>query len=927
MKPAFNRENTFSKSISCIFILVSLLFFFSILVTQAQTIKITGQVVDTTKVNKVHNAVVMALRFSDSLMVKFTRTDVNGKFEINSLPVDTYNIVASHAQFGDVAYIVIGKPNDTVVNFGKMVLPAKSISLNEVVVYGYTDPIFMKGDTLVYTVDSFKVRENAVVEDLLKKLPGIKVDANGKIFTQGKEVDQVLVDGDEFFGSDITVATKNLAASSVDQVQVYDKKNDAQGESDKETLKVLNLKLKEDAKKGYFGKASAAGDFQKYYEGEFLFNRFKGSQKISAFALTSNTPRSSLGWRDMWDYGFTDDMNMSSGDDGETYFNWNNNDNNGVPRTLKTGVYFNDKILPKTKLNLSYTFTNGDVTSKSSTFSQYFLSDSSYNAEYNYQSFQETQAHRANITIKQTIDSLTDLEVKSNIKINSGSKEESTMQKFSQSNSDIFRSNSIENKSQTSGTDLGVEARLIRNFTKRDRKLVMSYSYNGNDADGTGYLFNEDDNFIDSTLNDTINQQKLKSNKKRDNSFSVSYVEPITKKIRLDWSYDYTSSILQQNKKSFDAVNGNYSQENDLLTSNYTNARTINRGSMGVTYEVKKMRVSVGSKVRQIYAVGDEQRTNYKLTQTVTNLLPYIQYRYKFGENTSLQMKYNTNAKQPELFQLQPVQDNANTNNIYIGNPNLLPSYSHRFNMNYYMFKPISGRNYYINGNYTLTNNSITNAIIYGDYGKTITQPVNTDANYSYGGYAGGSINFFDQKFEVNPGVSFDGSKINSIVNTNKNITRNLTTGAELELALRLDSFEFAISTSQEYTQTSSTVSDRGNSNFFTRNYRASLSKDFKWKFTFETDAEFNTNTQRAQGYNVNFILWNASISKKFGKGENLIASFVATDMLNQNINTYRTVEDNVISDVKNTIIGRYLLLKVVYKFKNKGAEKEDDEE
>ena len=186
MKPAFNRENTFSKSISCIFILVSLLFFFSILVTQAQTIKITGQVVDTTKVNTVHNAVVMVLRFSDSLMVKFTRTDVNGKFEINSLPVDTYNIVASHAQFGDVAYIVIGKPNDTVVNFGKMILPAKSISLNEVVVYGYTDPIFMKGDTLVYTVDSFKVRENAVVEDLLKKLPGIKVDANGKIFTQIK---------------------------------------------------------------------------------------------------------------------------------------------------------------------------------------------------------------------------------------------------------------------------------------------------------------------------------------------------------------------------------------------------------------------------------------------------------------------------------------------------------------------------------------------------------------------------------------------------------------------------------------------------------------------------------------------------------------------------------------------------------------------
>src|SRR5204862_4342732 len=140
-------------------------------------------------------------------------------------------VVISHPRFGDQTFILLGSKENTDFDLKKISLPSKSVTLSEVTVFGYADPVYYKGDTLVYTADSFDVKPNAVVEDLLKKLPGIKVDAKGKIYSQGKAVDQVLVDGDEFFGSDPTVATRNLSAESVESVQVYDKKNDNPSES------------------------------------------------------------------------------------------------------------------------------------------------------------------------------------------------------------------------------------------------------------------------------------------------------------------------------------------------------------------------------------------------------------------------------------------------------------------------------------------------------------------------------------------------------------------------------------------------------------------------------------------------------------------------------------------------------------------------
>ena len=316
---------------------------------------ISGTVRDTAQGKGLPYAVAMAVRLTDSVLVDFARTDTSGGFRIGSLPVDTYQVIISHPLFSDHTFLVMGSEKEPDINLFNVTLPAKSMQLNEVTVYGYSDPVYYKGDTLVYTADSFKVKPNAVVEYLLKKLPGIKVDAQGKIYSQGKAVDQVLVDGDEFFGSDPTVATRNLSAESVESVNVYDKKNDNPSESkDDDMLKVMDLRLKDDAKKGYFGKISAAADGKEFYEGELLANKFKGKQKISIFALGSNTPRTSFDWDDVYQYGLDEEQNYWTDDDGSTYSYYSNPGPTGVPRTFKTGAYFTDMLTRSLKVSLNY---------------------------------------------------------------------------------------------------------------------------------------------------------------------------------------------------------------------------------------------------------------------------------------------------------------------------------------------------------------------------------------------------------------------------------------------------------------------------------------------------------------------------------------------------------------------------------------------
>jgi len=888
--------------------------------------RITGNVQDTVLKAPLQYATVMVLRLKDSLLINFTRTDAKGHFEFKNLNMDTVVVLISNPRFNDQTIYVLGSTTNNNFDFGNVVMPIKSQQLNEVVIYAYKDPVYYKGDTLIYTADSFKVKPNATVEDLLKKLPGIKVDAQGKITSQGKEVTQVLVDGDEFFGSDPTVATKNLAANGVESVQVYEKKNENSTDGTDETTQVMNLQLKEEAKKGYFGKVSGASDFQNFYEGELLANKFKGPQKISVFALASNTPRSQFGWGDQYKYGLDNETNRQTDDDGNTFWYDDGNQNKGVPQTLKSGIYYNDKLGKKTKLGLNYTYNNNQLKANGATKSQYFLSDTSYTTYTESENNQKSDGHSINLRLTQTLDSLTELVIEPKVKLNSSQQDNSQVTQFLTSKDTITHITNIENGNKASGYSINTNVLLTRKFKNRDRLFTVNYSLNADDNQSKGILksTNKFYNTNDSVFE--INQQKINAWTSQTHNAVARFTNPFTKKIKMEFEYTYNYNLGKQNKKTEDYANGEYSAHNDSLSNIFENTRITNRLGFKFIYETKKQSFNTGARFRNVDIINSNLIAQTQIKQSVNNVLPFLGYTYRLSQTNRFNFKYSTSSEQPTINQLQPVPDNSNPNQVRLGNPDLLPSYSHNINISYNAYKPLSGRYVWININGYTTDKAFANDIAYDSKGRTLSKTVNVDGNYSGRLYLGAGLPFFSKKLEINPSANGGYDVYSSFINGKKNTTSTSSINTGLTIDVDLDTLNFIVSYNYDYNSPVSTISTASNKPYTEQQYNAELSLKLPYKFLIETDAMYKINSNRAEGYNINYVLWNASISKSFLKNENLIVTFSGNDLLNQNINTNRTISDNVITDNKTNVISRYFLLKLTYKF-NSTKTKDKDED
>lgn len=892
----------------------------------SQKMSISGNVQDTILKVPMKNAVAMAVRIKDSVLIAHTRTDANGRFTLANLPIDTVQVTISDSKFAEQSFYVFGSAANYEFDFGKIVLPPKSQQLKEVVIYAFKDPVYYKGDTLVYTADSFKVKPNAVVEDLLRKLPGIKVDAQGKITSQGKEVSQVLVDGDEFFGSDPTVATKNLAAQGVESVQVYEKKNENAADGEEETTQVMNLKLKEDAKKGYFGKVSGASDFQNFHEGEILANKFKGSQKVSVFALASNTPKSGFGWGDMYKYGLDNESNMQEGDDGERYWFYNNNRNQGVPQTLKSGFYYNDKIGKKTKLGVNYTYNNNLLKANSSTRSQFFLADTNYVTDNTYENIQKNESHAINFKLTSNLDSLTELELEPKIKLNKGSQDNNQVTRFISAEDSLMRQTNVLNNNDANGYNINTKAKLTRKFKKQDRLLRLYYNLTLEENKSEGLLQSYNSVFDSIPDNDSIDQKKNNASYTQTHNGTITYTEPLTKKIKLEFDYLFNYNVSHQSKKAQNFYNGEYSVYDSSLTNDFENVKMTNRLGVKFIHETKKHSFNFGVRVRNVDIANTNLITNQVFNQSVNNVLPFLGYTYRFSQSTRFNFKYTTNSAQPSMNQLQPVPDNSNPNQVIIGNPNLLPTYSNNFNISFNSYKPISGKYILANANYTFTDNAFANSVTYDSLGRTVSQTLNVDGNYNASAYISGGIPFFSRALRINPSANVNYNNYSSFINSEKNTTKTLNTNLGLDIEMDIDTIAFSVGVNYDYNAPSSSLSTASNKPYSEVEYDAEFRLKLPWKMFIETEATYIINSQRAEGYNLNYIVWNAAFQKSFLKNENLILRLEGNDILNQNISNTRTIQDNIISDNKTSIISRYFLLRLTYKFNStKTKDNEDD--
>jgi hypothetical protein len=339
--------------------------------SQAQRVSVVGSLKDTSDNRKLQYAVVQLVRSSDSVIVAFTRADQDGKFSISSIQTGKYLVWATYPKYADyVEEVDISKDTD----LKEIILTPASLLLQEVIVKQKIAAIRMKGDTLEFRADSFAVRQGATVEDLLKKLPGITVNKNGEITAQGEKVQKVLVDGEEFFSDDPAVVTQNLRADAVENVQVFDKKSDQStftGIDDGEKSKTINLKLKEDRKKGYFGKAKVAGGTPNWFENEAMLNAFKGKRKVAVFGTMSNTGKAGLGWQEEDKYGGGNN-NVEYNEEEGYFYSFGNQDEfntwggryngEGLPSAWTAGAHFSNKWdNDKNNLNGNYRYYKQNI--------------------------------------------------------------------------------------------------------------------------------------------------------------------------------------------------------------------------------------------------------------------------------------------------------------------------------------------------------------------------------------------------------------------------------------------------------------------------------------------------------------------------------------------------------------------------------------
>jgi len=898
----------------------------------SQEMKVTGTVYDTTGTKPVMNAMVMAVRIKDSLLLDFTRTDINGGFAINGFEVDTFSLVIDHSNFDEKTYYIFGNEGNAEINIPSVVLATKSQEIDEVVIYAYKDPIYYRGDTLVYVADSFNVAENAVVEDLLKKLPGIQVDKDGKITSQGQEIGKVLVDGDEFFGTDPTIATKNLGADGIATVEVYEKDNDEGIGGDDEKIQVLDLKLKEEAKKGYFGRVSGASDFaftpidgeygtNPFYEGELLLNKFDGAQKISVFALGSNTPRSNFGWGDMNKFGLE---NENSG--GNRWDDGNTSNTSGIPQTLKAGVYYSDKFGKKkqTKIGFNYSYYNDRLDAVSDSRSQYFLTDTTYFTDDSLSNYTENESHRFNIRFESQLDSLTSIELRPSVSIDAGLSDQDDVTRFIDSDEVQSFETSVGNINESKGYSVNGMARINRKFMKKKRELELRYDLASLDNATDGSLYSRSDYVSNPLLNDTVDQSRFNNNSSTSHYATLTYVEPIAKKIKLEFEYLFEYGFSTQDKQTFDLFNAD-SLLNESLSNVFDNTRMQNRGGLKFIYEWKKHTLRVGGKVRNIKIDNVNQITDSTINQDITNFLPNLRYSFKPSMSKRFNVNYRTSSRQPSITDLQPIPDITNPNRIKIGNQDLQPNYVHTLNVMFNTWKAMTGRYVWLGGMVNYTDNAFASSTSYDSYGRMISQTKNVDGNVFATVYGGAGIPLFGRKLNIDPGFNGSYNHYTNFIDSAENITNSLALSPRLNIRLVWDSLEIDLKGSYSYNNPESSLNSVSNTPFYIEEYSAGFDWRLKRGFRIGAEGLYTKNSQPGRGfYNTEFFVLNAKLSKTFLKTENLEIALIGNDILNQNVNARREVSGNITTDYRTQIISRYFLLKATLRFNNRKTKEED---
>ncbi|MDM1295979.1 outer membrane beta-barrel protein [Sphingobacterium sp. N143] len=898
--------------------------------------KLTGTVTDVKDHAKLHQASVALLNPKDSILIKFDRTKENGQFQISNLDTGTYKMIVSYPQYADLVKDVQVEASD--LDLGSISLAKAALLLDEVQVNGRI-PVVIKGDTIEYDAGSFKVEKDAKVEDLLKVLPGITMDGSGKITAQGKEVKKVLLDGEEFFGDDPTLITKNIRSDMVSKVQVYEKKSDMAvrtGVDDGERTQTIDIKLKEDKKKGMFGQAVAGAGTDQYYGGKVMLNKFKGAQKIAAFGILANDGMVGLGFEDSQKYGVGGSSNIQMMDGGGIMISSNGDDadggwdgkynGGGVPKAINMGASYSDKSKDdKHKINVNYKRTQIDVANTSTYNAQNNLPERAQIDNNITRSENETKTNVANLRYDYKLDSLSDLTV--NMGFSKSNRENASSSAADQRTLDgqlITRTNS--NTDRNSDQDkFNINAMLTRRFKKERRSITFNVNANTDQNRSRTKYFSE--NYFNNSDSTALIDQ-YKNDKLGNNTYgaSLTYTEPLSKKITGSIGYSFSSNSAETLNQSFDRdpTTGEYTVLDQRILNDFDFSSLKNGINASLNYKSSKLTVNLSN----LTEFEDVKRTYNNLNTTLqrnqTSIRPAFSLNYKISKSRSLGVYYNGRTIQPSLTQIEPLKQNAQPLVEYLDNPDLKAGFNNSYSINYNAYKQLKDQNIYVYLSANQGKKNINSSIRYNlQEGTQQISFVNIDKD-NWRIYGGSGYSFvLQKKWGLKMNLGMEGQYNSqysylSLVNEEPQLNRNQTWNIAPNIGFnryKANKMDFYVSLRPGVEQMNSYLQPELNQTTFKFNsysqFTYYLPKDFKISLSMQQNYQAATKTLQS----INVVNMNGYISKKFLKDKSLEAQLFVNDILNKNNGIYRYQNGTSFIQTSNDVLRRYGMLKVIYNF------------
>ncbi|NVK08408.1 MAG: outer membrane beta-barrel protein [Tenacibaculum sp.] len=909
-----------------------LLFIFTLFLTssifaQSYPFKITGTINSEKDKTAIEAATVHIEKARDSSIVTYTISNDKGKFSLEgkSFSKDVKLFISYVGMDSYSKSIELDKTSN--LNLGTIFLKEESNLLSEVVIQSRA-PITVKKDTLEFNVKSFKTKKDANVEDLLKKLPGVEVDEDGKITVNGKEVNKILVNGKPFFGNDPSITTKNLTKDIIEKVQITDTKSKSEaftGEKGDANNKTINLTIKKENNKGWFGRVSGGAGTDKRFEGAAMVNRFDNNQRFSVLASTNNINSPGFSFGEIQKM-FGGGGNIWIGGNGGFSINGRRfGGGSGIIKSKTAGATYADEFGKGLDVNTNYFYSGSTSNNESKSNREYTLPDRKYFSNSTTTSDDENHNHSFDTDFDIEIDSTFLINIKPTFVFNK--REGSSLRQEESLDKDNTLTNSYVSSAYSKS-----EANNFQNRLDITKKLGAKGSFIK--ASITNRIDKADTEEINKSTIETFGSDPDIENRDQKSTIennliglttNLTYRFPlIAKKFFLDTKYSYQRDERENKENTFDfnSTTQQYSDFNTGLSSDFTYNDITKTPSLELVYRTKKWRLNLGTGfVNRTLENNDKLRPELSLKKEFNNLDLDASFRYRFDSKASIYFDYRLNNNAPNINQIQPFSDVTNPSNIITGNPNLKPTQNHRafINFNKFNWQARTGFWFYLSG--TLYQNQvITNTSIDDDLVRNTTYE-NTDGGYDFWG--GGS---YSKKIKLDSIVSLQlRAGTNVRASKNFNILNDIKEGAKTTsispvFRATLDWNKIASIEGNyniSFSNTKYDINTVQNQNFTRHSVNIRTKTTVPKKLEWRNDIRYTYNPN-VIGFNKSAWFWNATLAYSILKDQGTI-SLKAYDLLNQNTNAQRRATSNYIEDSESTVLQQYFMLGFSWKFNSLG--------